>query len=379
MKLIFSNEKKFMNSENVAVYAESLKSDNSRVQRQEWVDTAKGIAIIIVVLVHIMNTQTLAHSLLQTFIMPWFFALSGLFVVKKINSENFVEHFKKRFVKIMVPYFIFGICIYVPYNWLYFHFIIPDAQVSLPQRILAHIIGLHEDWGYEWRGELWFLPTLFVADIIIWSIWKYCYKIRYVTVLFLVIIALVYNYIWHMSLPWRIQTAMIAILYIVVGVNYRNIRNKYSIFLLMASFLILWVLNDFQATAMVNDNYDIAIFSIPMSVCITLLVTEICHRIKPITFISNLGKASLAIYVIHLVFTPIITVIAIKSNLRNNLLLELSIEIPLAILIAWISSRIGFFINKIAPWAFGIFPKHEASTNAAYKKNTENYASASEK
>ena len=70
-----------------------------------WVDVAKGIGMILVVLGH---THFGGRTLIYTFHMPLFFFCSGLFFS---NSEplNLMEKLKKCLKTILFPYFLYAI------------------------------------------------------------------------------------------------------------------------------------------------------------------------------------------------------------------------------------------------------------------------------
>lgn len=77
--------------------------------RIAWIDTLKGIAIILVVIVH--NAGESVSDFLQCFIMPLFFLLSGfLFSPKTVK-----EYFRKSTRRLIVPYIAYLIVIALPY------------------------------------------------------------------------------------------------------------------------------------------------------------------------------------------------------------------------------------------------------------------------
>lgn len=88
-------------------------------RRVEWIDTAKGIGILLVLFSHIMaayarraNDQEILSStsvlIVGSFFMPLFFYLSGIFIQSSLN-KSFVTVIKQKFMRLMVPYFVWGI------------------------------------------------------------------------------------------------------------------------------------------------------------------------------------------------------------------------------------------------------------------------------
>ena len=84
-------------------------NDNMHISRIAWVDTLKGIAIILVVIVH--NADESVSDFLRCFIMPLFFLLSGfLFSPKTVKA-----YFHKSTRRLIVPYIAYLIVIALPY------------------------------------------------------------------------------------------------------------------------------------------------------------------------------------------------------------------------------------------------------------------------
>lgn len=75
--------------------------------RETWVDIAKGIGIILVIMGH-ANCPNLPHGIIYSFHMPLFFFLSGLFISRQCEN-NFRIYLKKNFKSLLLPYFYFNI------------------------------------------------------------------------------------------------------------------------------------------------------------------------------------------------------------------------------------------------------------------------------
>lgn len=81
---------------------QTLPMNKSRVQ---WVDTAKALAIIFVVMGH-MGYSEEVRTLIYGFHMPLFFMLSGMFVSTK---DNFHQFLLKKMKTLLVPYLCFNV------------------------------------------------------------------------------------------------------------------------------------------------------------------------------------------------------------------------------------------------------------------------------
>jgi fucose 4-O-acetylase-like acetyltransferase len=125
-------------------------------KRIEYIDIARGIGILLVVLGHndFGYISPFGYKVIYSFHMPLFFFLSGYFLK---TSIPFFDFFKKRFNSLLKPY-------------LFILFIIYFTSVSFEkmgfrtaiQRIVKSLYGT----GYyiDWV-QLWFLPHLFVVSL----------------------------------------------------------------------------------------------------------------------------------------------------------------------------------------------------------------------
>lgn len=125
-------------------------------KRIEYLDVARGIGILLVVLGHndFGSLSPFFRQLIYSFHVPLFFFLSGYFIN---TSAGFSDYFKKRFHSVLKPY-VFTI------------FLIYIASVSFEKMGFQTAIGrivksLYGTFYYIDWGQLWFLPHLFVVSL----------------------------------------------------------------------------------------------------------------------------------------------------------------------------------------------------------------------
>lgn len=84
-------------------------------ERLNYIDQAKGIAIILVVVGHLVQWNFTGESCkvifdyIYSFNMPLFFFISGFLAYKsrfKIESVTLIPLFKKRFIGLALPFFL---------------------------------------------------------------------------------------------------------------------------------------------------------------------------------------------------------------------------------------------------------------------------------
>ena len=136
--------------------------------RLAWIDIAKGVGILLVVIGHCIPDAAspsgisvpvykIMHQVIYSFHMPLFFFLAGYLTYKETYDWRGIGTFiKKRFNRLLVPYFIVGI-IYLPFKLVLSKFANTPYDMTNLWKI---IIGINPD------GELWFLYSLFFISII---------------------------------------------------------------------------------------------------------------------------------------------------------------------------------------------------------------------
>lgn len=125
-------------------------------KRIEYLDIAKGIGILLVVLGHndFEVISPFIQRMIYSFHMPLFFFLSGYFINTLVP---FFDFFKKRFNALMKPYIFTIFLIYftsVSFEKMGFNTAITRTVKSL------YGSGHYLDWV-----QLWFLPHLFVVSL----------------------------------------------------------------------------------------------------------------------------------------------------------------------------------------------------------------------
>lgn len=195
-------------------------------KRIQFIDLAKGFAILLVIIGHIETIPYVKH-LIYSFHMPLFFILSGYFFK---NEESFRKAFKKLFSTLIIPYLIVGGIMRVyamtentlngqPFSY--------DDLLSLPFVL------------WKWKGDvvsagaIWFLPVLFLSKLYLLQL------LRYKNYLFILILGALLS-IWFVKktgiiIPLGILQGLVCAVFVYVG----SIWHKYYFFSFKLSWLLL--------------------------------------------------------------------------------------------------------------------------------------------
>lgn len=135
-----------------------------------WVNTAKAIGIVLVVLGHAISdtmlsgtggTPRLIFDLIYSFHMPLFFFLAGFCGSKVLELEHIAEkkeYLSARMKRLMVPYFFVG-ALYVPLRVVLGRE--AERRINLKSLPADFITGLNPDF------QLWTLYALFLSAVLL--------------------------------------------------------------------------------------------------------------------------------------------------------------------------------------------------------------------
>lgn len=141
-------------------------------ERIAWIDFAKGVAIILVVWGHTLDINVIVNKFVAVFRMPFFFVMAGflLNLNKWGGAENYNAFSAKVVKRLLVPYYLAGLLWYpiwfvVCHEAGYLKYLWGWTEVEPLEAFTAIFIGNGNSIGLV-LGQLWFLPALFVAEII---------------------------------------------------------------------------------------------------------------------------------------------------------------------------------------------------------------------
>ena len=182
--------------------------DQKNEARESYLDIAKGIGIILVILGHI--DIGMANTWIYSFDLPLFFVVSGICFHYR---ENFTEYLLKRLRRCLLPYAFFGIVIALVESrtgYLY--------ETGLKTNFLRLI-------KQERYSTLWFLATLMLASIIFYLIVRLCRQKPWPVLIISVVLGAVFVYLDQnhiRALYWNLDTAFIVLAFMAVGYFIKN-------------------------------------------------------------------------------------------------------------------------------------------------------------
>ncbi|MCR4589374.1 MAG: acyltransferase [Lachnospiraceae bacterium] len=128
--------------------------------RLKYLDLAKGVGIILVILGHISYLSENSRIFIVSFHMPLFFVISGILIyLKKEESRDFKENAVRKANRMLIPYFAYsaaGIVIY------YIYYLLTGRDGGIPT-VISDIVQTLTLYGFS---VMWFLPAIFGAELL---------------------------------------------------------------------------------------------------------------------------------------------------------------------------------------------------------------------
>lgn len=176
--------------------------------RNYWLDIAKGITIILMVVGHTPLPDIVSHFI-YAFHMPLFFIASGL--VSNYEKYSLMDYIKHKSYTLLLPFVCYSTIV----------------------AFLMYFIGELDVIDYiksGWRGyALWFIPILFMASVLvrITFLAKKRYVRRFIMLCFLYIGYSLRHY--EISLPWSLSVLPYASFLVMLGKELADYKKRIEI------------------------------------------------------------------------------------------------------------------------------------------------------
>ncbi|CAK1229622.1 Uncharacterized membrane protein YcfT (YcfT) [Fructobacillus fructosus] len=313
-------------------------------KRIEWIDVAKAIGIVLVVYGHVIlglhdsglwtgfiNYRAL-HDVIYSVHMPLFFFLSGIFAINWVERAPGTAIGKKA-LTLLVPYFLWGF-----------------IQASVMQVFagstnngqgLANAVKL----PFIPYAQFWFLYDLFWIFLIYYLLINYLHLTTKVFIILSFILMLVSPYLGYWEL-WRISYHMIFFAIGTLILKHHQWINRVNFW---AVVMVTVILNSLMLTLSLNIFWHNALTFVVACSGI-LLLAKISKGIKS-KKIDSVGRQSMVIYLLHLMFTAGSRIMLMKvgmDNLYIQMLIGLLLGVFAPLFVLFIANKM-----RISKYLFG--------------------------
>jgi fucose 4-O-acetylase-like acetyltransferase len=339
----------------------------SSPQRAIFLDTAKGIAIIAIVLGHVLRGLASAGLLetaspmyigtdrfLYLFHLAVFTFITGLFVASGAQKTNRWAYLRKRDLTFLYLYLLWGILQGLVK-------VATSSEVNSPKS-LGQVL---EIWRPE--GQLWYLPFLMLATILAVLLQPWKSRLRQVVVLLsIAIVGLVF---WGISGSYALTQGLGLLVFYFSGVaigaqRFVGFSTRFAplgLIILAAvtgvAFIAISQIQLVTPPAMGGDSSPRTFLSVLWgmlgSVCglvCVLAISLLLSRLRNwFSWLAFLGTRSLEIYLAHVMAGAGARVLLVKLGVHDSLLIVVVctfVGIGLPILLWWLCRLVRF------PWLF---------------------------
>ncbi len=296
-----------------------------------WVDSIKGIGIILVVLGHISSPFT---EFIYSFHMPLFFIISGFFI--KPSNDLKIEVLQS-IKKIFTPFIIYlAIGFFVEFIK---RFYLNRDQIIIEDLINALIFMDYSNLEGTYAFVLWFFPALFIGRLVVLTILKYQNTIflRLLSVLIIFLIGFYFNF------PFAIDDGFISVPFIFLGYYLFNNHNfffsKKASFFLIIILALIFIFNGLPHLNQSTKFFDSVLINFLWACSISILLFTVFnfynYKIRGISFI---GSNSLPIFLWH----PYTNNVA--HFMSENYIIKFAISFFLCLILIYTK---GFIAKKI--------------------------------
>lgn len=244
-------------------------ADNKRI---DWIDIAKGIGILLVILGHSVKFGEIVHNLIFSFHMPLFFVLSGA-VYKHSDNKTFIIKKINTLIIPFVSFYIIGLIISL---------IIPEWRSGLSIKGIFKDIYLATP-NVSNVSSIWFLACMFIVVVNFNLMQKFNIKVQYFIIAICLVIGLIYpniiaklTYLPDGRLPFNIEVSFVAIFFFAMGVWMKKYIINQKIFVNSCiMFCIAFLLNG--RVNLHGITYNNPILYIIESLCGTIILIYLCY------------------------------------------------------------------------------------------------------
>ncbi len=278
--------------------------------RIAWVDVAKGITMLLVIIGHTSVRDSAIWTWCYSFHMPMFFILSG-YTANKANSwHDYFKHVKKNFVHLILP------CIPLEVLRIIFVFfqsaersrvVLCNLIVQEPLKVFWASGATNNAGDIPALGSLWFLIALFWGKALWEAIEVLFPKENFIISIFIAYIGVVLGQQHY--LPQELDVVMVVVFFLSFGKELRKIsqethyeKNK-NIIATVGFCIWMICLSKGIRIELAWRAYPYGVVALVESCCATIAVCTLSQEVSNNIIVSNifsyLGRNSLLIFCVH--------------------------------------------------------------------------------
>ena len=266
-------------------------------KRIEFIDLAKGICMILLVIGHCGVNVNGASTL------PLYLMISGMFFKEYNNTRTFL---KKKINGILVPFIFFYLIGYIAFYGI---------KLFAPSLLITSSESIFDVFNNRqfFNGPIWFIITLFWCNIYLYIIYKTVTK-EYIRIIISTFIGLVGWFLGRKGIfvPMYLDVAMTSLPFFILGYYMKQsaiINNTGNVMELISGVCMIIVATIIPSRISLHYNIMEGINSYIVGILVAIGILFICKKIVNITFITYCGHYSLVLLCVHhMIYRPLIVI-----------------------------------------------------------------------
>lgn len=270
-------------------------------KRLAWLDVAKGLTMLAVIVGHTAGGSTLTHDIIYSFHMPLFFLLSGYTMKPAKDVKTWCRNTRKDFIRLILPIIGFELLNGV------LSILLDGSDFMTEWGIFRHrLFWASAFWPRETPniGALWFLAALFAARLFL-NLFSVLFGDNFELLGFLAGYAGMILWQREIRLPLGLVPAMVSTLFVAGGAAARRCRAELSRhrtpLFVIATLLVFSMLGQ-------NINIDIAVGRCTPEMLVKVLASSfsvcvICRILSSQRILAGLlgliGRHTMPILLVH--------------------------------------------------------------------------------
>ena len=326
-------------------------------QRVEWIDIAKGITIVLIILLHSCTSAIrdidfvafLIYSFTVTSAVPVLMFLSGCsFALRKEEycKMSLKDYSKKKATSLLIPYIVYAFLIYLIFEIVN---LVPVIRSIMANAGYGHMSFITFVKGLlignnEFSIHLWYLYALFLFDIIAYLVIKY--RNKYV-LLIISILLFVFSLIYTFSVSMAWEGAVDGLVFFTLGICFgeKKCNNITAIGAMIIWIALFYMYINWQLYY--GNDYFLPNRFIPFAAIIVISSLSKLLRGSLAKILRYLGLRSMVLYLFQQPFfgsalgTVLVSVLRVPAFFAVMICIIASFTMPL--LIRRIFVRYGWF------------------------------------
>lgn len=337
--------------------------------RINWIDIAKGIGILLVILGHsprdiMVDSYPAIHfmfSFIYSFHMPLFFFLAGVTFHSFKKSDGFII---KKTRQLFIPLICYSLTIYAVFYIAdlipFLHTLFENASMGVVplKEYILDTLNINNPYAFH----TWYIWVLFIIEIIMFIYEKYILRKKSGSIVYLIPVVLVTIIIhFFVKLDLALLNYVVknlfyfslGVIYSIKGGALQEKHNKKIVLKLLFSVgIIMTILHTLSAINVITFNEPVTFILNDLQFLIgntlmILLIVNLSKKIADNKFLIYLGQNSFNIYLLHQPFCCAVIGMVLVKILPANLLCYILIMIVCSICSIILPLLFVKLVNKI--------------------------------